>query len=167
MFPNKEEVSSTTVQGAVGSVGYSLLLGTALHSGIAGSFCLSAVPCTKWVLPDRCARIVPPTPLATPSPDKRLDDRCNRGMGGQRKEEHNHQRMNQMARPRCGIGAAGSGARTGGAVEGRGGTTVTRSVGVAYYWSDALILDAKLALCLESVSTALKHLAMLLLDIFR
>ena len=99
MFPNEEEFSSTTVRGAVGSVGYSSLLGTALYSGIAGLFCLLAVPCTNWVLPDRCVRIVPPTPSAAQSPDKRLDDRCNSGISGRRKEEHNHQRMNQMARP--------------------------------------------------------------------
>ena len=44
MFPNKEEFSSAPVHGAVGSEGYSSLLGTALHSGIADSFCFSAVP---------------------------------------------------------------------------------------------------------------------------
>ena len=44
MFPNKEVFSSALVHGAVGSVGCSSPLGAALHSGIAGSFCFSAVP---------------------------------------------------------------------------------------------------------------------------
>ena len=44
MFPNEEEYSSTPVQGAVGSEGYSALLGTALHSGTADSFSFSAAP---------------------------------------------------------------------------------------------------------------------------
>ena len=35
MFPNEEEFSSAPVHGAVGPEGYSSLLGTALHSGIA------------------------------------------------------------------------------------------------------------------------------------
>ena len=43
MFPNEEEFSSAPVHRAVGSKGYSSLLGTALHLGIAGSFCFSAV----------------------------------------------------------------------------------------------------------------------------
>ena len=44
MFPNEEEFSSAPVHGALGSEGYSSLLGTAFHSAIAGSFCFSAVP---------------------------------------------------------------------------------------------------------------------------
>ena len=44
MFPNKEVFSSALAYGAVGSVGCSSPLGAALHSGIAGSFCFSAVP---------------------------------------------------------------------------------------------------------------------------
>ena len=44
MFRNEEEFCSAPVHGAVGSEGYSLLLGTTLHTGIAGSFCFSAVP---------------------------------------------------------------------------------------------------------------------------
>ena len=44
MFPNEEVFSSALVHGAVGSVGCSSPLGAALHSGIAGSFCFSAVP---------------------------------------------------------------------------------------------------------------------------
>ena len=37
-------LSSAPVHGAVGSKGYSSPLCAALHSGIAGSFCLSAIP---------------------------------------------------------------------------------------------------------------------------
>ena len=44
MFPNEEEFSSAPVHGDVGSEGYSSLLGTAFHSGIAGTFCSLAVP---------------------------------------------------------------------------------------------------------------------------
>ena len=44
MLPKEEEFSSPPVHGAVGFQGYSSLLGTAFHSGIAGSFCFSAVP---------------------------------------------------------------------------------------------------------------------------
>ena len=44
MFPNEEEFSSAPVHGAVGSEGYSSPLGAALHLGIAGFFCFSAVP---------------------------------------------------------------------------------------------------------------------------
>ena len=44
IFPNEEVFSSARVHGAVGSVGCSSPLGTALHSGIAGSFWFSAVP---------------------------------------------------------------------------------------------------------------------------
>ena len=44
MFPNEEVFSSALVHGAVGPVGCSSPLGAALHSGIAGSFCFSAVP---------------------------------------------------------------------------------------------------------------------------
>ena len=44
MFPNEEVFSSSLAQGAVGSVGCSSPLGVALHSGIAGSFCFSAIP---------------------------------------------------------------------------------------------------------------------------
>ena len=43
MFPNVEVFSSALVHGAVGYVGCSSPLGAALHSGIAGSFCFSAV----------------------------------------------------------------------------------------------------------------------------
>ena len=43
MFPNEEALSSAPVHGAIGSEVYSSLLGTALHSGIAGSLCFSAV----------------------------------------------------------------------------------------------------------------------------
>ena len=43
MFPNEEEFSSAPVHGAAGSEWYSPLPGTALHSGIAASFCFSAV----------------------------------------------------------------------------------------------------------------------------
>ena len=44
MFPNEEEFSSAPVHGGVGSKGYCSPLGAALHSGIAGSFCFSAIP---------------------------------------------------------------------------------------------------------------------------
>ena len=44
LFPNDEVFSSALVRGALGSVGCSSPLGAALHSGIAGSFCFSAVP---------------------------------------------------------------------------------------------------------------------------
>ena len=44
MFPDEEVFSSALVHRTVGSVGCSWPLGTALHSGIAGSFCFSAVP---------------------------------------------------------------------------------------------------------------------------
>ena len=44
MFPSGKEFSSAPVHGAVGSERYSSPLGAALHSGIAGSFCFSAVP---------------------------------------------------------------------------------------------------------------------------
>ena len=44
MFSNEEVFSSAPVHGAVGSVGCSLPLAAALHSGIAGSFCFPAVP---------------------------------------------------------------------------------------------------------------------------
>ena len=37
-------------------------------------------------------------PSAILSPDKHSDGRCNRGMGRRKKEEHNHNRMNRMAR---------------------------------------------------------------------
>ena len=47
MFPNKKEFSSARVHGAAGSKGYSWFLGTAFHSGIAGSFGFSAVPLQK------------------------------------------------------------------------------------------------------------------------
>ena len=43
MFPNEEESSSAPVHGDVGSEGSCSLSGTALHSGIAGSFCFRAV----------------------------------------------------------------------------------------------------------------------------
>ena len=54
---------------------------------------------TKWVPGDGCVRGVPPPLSATPSPDKRSYGGCNRGMGGRRKEEHNHHRMNRRSRP--------------------------------------------------------------------
>ena len=41
----------------------------------------------------------PPPPAAAPTLNKCSDGRCNSGMGGRRKEEHNHHRMNRMARP--------------------------------------------------------------------
>ena len=44
MIPNKQESSSAPVHDAVGSEGYSSLLGPGLHSGMAGSSCFSAVP---------------------------------------------------------------------------------------------------------------------------
>ena len=47
MFPNEEEFSSAPVHGAVGSEGYSPVLGTALHLGIAGFFHFVAVPLNK------------------------------------------------------------------------------------------------------------------------
>ena len=43
MFSNEEVFSSTLADGAIGSVGCSSLLGVALHSGIAGSFCFSLI----------------------------------------------------------------------------------------------------------------------------
>ena len=47
MFPNEEKFSSAPVHRAVGSEGYSSRLGATIHSGIAGSFCFSAVPLHK------------------------------------------------------------------------------------------------------------------------
>ena len=44
MSPNENKFSTAPGHGAVGSEGYSSLLGTALHAGIAGPFCFSAVP---------------------------------------------------------------------------------------------------------------------------
>ena len=44
MFPNEEVFSSALAHGAVGSVGCYSPSGAALHSGIGGSFCFSAVP---------------------------------------------------------------------------------------------------------------------------
>ena len=44
MFPNEEVFSSSLAHGAVGTVGCSSPLGVALHSGIARSFCFSAIP---------------------------------------------------------------------------------------------------------------------------
>ena len=43
MFANKQDFASAPVHVAVGSRGYSSPLGPVLHSGIAGSFCFSAV----------------------------------------------------------------------------------------------------------------------------
>ena len=95
MFPNEEESSSTPVQGAVlltlrhrppvGDRGFLLFVGgSPPRSGffVIGVFVLSP----------------PPPASATPRLDKRSDDRCNRGMGGPRKEAHNHHRMK---RTRC------------------------------------------------------------------
>ena len=47
MFSNEVEFSSAPFHGAVSFERFSLPLGAALHSGIAGSFCLSAVPLHK------------------------------------------------------------------------------------------------------------------------
>ena len=63
------------------------------------------------------------------------------------------------------VGVAGSGSGTGGGADGGGGTTVTGCAGVAYQWSHTSILDGTVAYHVASVSTALKHLAVLLLDI--
>ena len=60
------------------------------------SFVSRRLPSTTWVLLDGCVRVFPHPPLATQSADKRSDDRCNRGMDGKKKEEHNH---HQMPRP--------------------------------------------------------------------
>ena len=43
VFPNEEVFSSSFAHGPVGSMGCSSPLAAALHSGIAGSFCFSAV----------------------------------------------------------------------------------------------------------------------------
>ena len=99
MFPNEEVFSPSLAHGAVGSVGCSSPLGVALHSGTARSFCFSAIPLHdvgSWGW--GCSWCSSP-PSATPNPDKRSDGRCNRGMGGRRKEGHTHHRMNRMARP--------------------------------------------------------------------
>ena len=47
MVPNEKVFCSALAHGAVGYVGCSLPLGAALHSGITGSFCFSAVPLHK------------------------------------------------------------------------------------------------------------------------
>ena len=47
MFSNEEEFSSAPFHGAVSFERFSLPLGAAPHSGIAGSFCFSAVPLHK------------------------------------------------------------------------------------------------------------------------
>ena len=44
MFSDDDVVSSALAHGAVDSVGCSSPLGAALHSGIAGPFCLLTVP---------------------------------------------------------------------------------------------------------------------------
>ena len=44
MFSNDKVFSPALAHGAVGPVGCCSPLGAALHSGIAGSFCFSAVP---------------------------------------------------------------------------------------------------------------------------
>ena len=44
MFSNEVVFSSSLAHGSVGSMGCSSPLGAAVHSGIAGSFCFSAVP---------------------------------------------------------------------------------------------------------------------------
>ena len=100
MFPNEEVFSSSLAHGAVGSVGCSSPLGVALHSGTARSFCFSAIPLHDiGSLGVGVFVVFFPPPSATPNPDKRSDGRCNRGMGGRRKEGHTHHRMNRMARP--------------------------------------------------------------------
>ena len=43
--------------------------------------------------------VFPPPPSATQNPEKRSDGRCNRGMGGRRKEGHNHHPMDWKVRP--------------------------------------------------------------------
>ena len=50
MFPIEEQSSSTPVLGAVGSEGYLSLLGTALQSGRAVSFCFPAAPLHEGVV---------------------------------------------------------------------------------------------------------------------
>ena len=72
MFPDEEVFSSAPVHGAVGSVGCSLPLGTALHSGIAVSLCFSAVPPprSRFLVMGVFVMFLPPS-SATPSPDGR------------------------------------------------------------------------------------------------
>ena len=65
------------------------------------------------------------------------------------------------------VGAAGSGSGTGGVTDGGNGTTVMRCVGVLYHWFHASSLDAAVTYLVGGVSTELKHLAVLLLDILR
>ena len=66
MFPNEKVFCSSLADRAVGSVGCSLPLGVALHSGIAGSFCFSAVPLHEVVTWGwRCSQCSSP-PLSHP-----------------------------------------------------------------------------------------------------
>ena len=65
------------------------------------------------------------------------------------------------------VSATGSGSQTSGGADGGGRNTVWGSAGVQYQWSHASILDATAAERVASISTALKHLAVLLLDILR
>ena len=65
IFPNEEEFSSAPVHGAVGSEGYSSLLGTALHSAIAGPFCFLEIPLHK-VGPGDGVFMKAPPPLGHP-----------------------------------------------------------------------------------------------------
>ena len=100
MFPNEKVFSSSLAHGAVGSVGFSSPLGVALHSETAGSFCFSAIPLHDvGSLGVEVFVVFLPPPSATPNSDKRSDGRCNRWMGGRRKEGHTHHRMNRMACP--------------------------------------------------------------------
>ena len=65
------------------------------------------------------------------------------------------------------VGAASSGSETGGGADGWSRTTVIGSAGMEYQWSHASVLEATVAYRVASDSTALRHLAVLLLDILR
>ena len=86
-----------------------------------------------------------PPPLATPNPDNRLDGSCNRGMAGPEKGRTKAPPDELEGAPMGAVGAAGSGSGTGGGANGGGRMTVSGSVGVAYQWSHASILDATAA----------------------
>ena len=99
MFPNEEVFSSSLAHGAVGSVGCSSPLGDALHGDSRFLLLFGGSPPRSRFLGVGVFVVLFPPPSATPNPDKCSDGRCNRGMGGRRKEGHTQDRMNRMARP--------------------------------------------------------------------